>query len=47
MGKNGSLGKDLRKPKWENYTLSEIKKNFYEPSNALLARSQNEIEEYK
>ncbi|MCL4121708.1 UNVERIFIED_CONTAM: hypothetical protein GTU68_025926 [Idotea baltica] len=40
-------GGRLQKPKWDTFTLSPFKKNFYSPSQSILNRSAYEVEQFR
>ena len=45
--KSGNPGANLRRPKWDQYTLVPFEKNFYNPSPNLLNMSPRDVEKYR
>lgn len=41
-----SMGLNLRQPQWSSIRLEETKKNFYEESESVAARSDEEVEKF-
>ena len=45
--KSGNPGANLRRPKWDQYTLVPFEKNFYNPHPNLLNMDPRDVEKYR